>query len=131
MLRAPKQWLARVRVQLQDERGLGLAESVVAVGVLGIAVVAFIAALSAGSIAVGEQNQQVVAQSLAQTQLEYIKGCSYNTTYATVSAPPGYTISVGVNSIPDTDTDIQKITANVSRDGENILTIEDYKVDRL
>ncbi len=108
-----------------------MAESVVAVGILGVAVVAFVVALSAGSIAVREQDQQVVAQSLAQTQLEYIKGLPYDvTSYPTVDAPEGYTVSIGVSSIPDTDTDIQKVTVTITRDGENILAVENYKVNR-
>ncbi len=125
--------LARVKVGVQDQRGLGLVEALVAVAILGVAVVAFVVALSTGSIAVREGDQEVVAQSLARTQLEYIKGCSYNstaTTYPTVDTPEGYAISVEVGSIPDTGTDIQKITVTISRDGEDILTVEDYKVNR-
>ena len=123
--------LARVKKRAQDQKGLGLVESLAAIAILGIAVVAFVAALSAGSIAVREQNQDVVAQSLARTQLEYVKGCSYNaTTYPTVDTLEGYSISLGVSSIPGTDADIQKITVNITREGEDILTIEDYKVNR-
>ena len=95
--------------------------------------VAFVVALSAGSIAVGEQDKAVVAQSLAQTQLEYTKSYPYDseaTTYPTVDTPEGYTISVGVASLPDTDTDIQKITVTVSRESETIMTVADYKVNR-
>ncbi len=128
-----KQQLARARVWVQDERGLSLVESLVAVAILGIAAVAFVVALSTGSIAVREEYQEAVAQSLVRTQLEYIKGYSYDpsaTTYPTVDTPEGYTISVGVSSIPDTDTDIQKIAVTISREGEDILIVEDYKVNR-
>ena len=48
-------------------------ETLVAVAILGTSVVAFVVALSAGSIAVGEQDEIAVAQGLAQTQLEYTK----------------------------------------------------------
>ncbi len=131
MARIINQWLARVKVRIQDQRGLGLVESLAAVAILGTAVVAFVVALSAGSIAVREQDQQVVAQSLVRTQLEYIKGLSYDiTSYPTVDTLEGYTISVEVASIPDTDADIQKITVTISRDGEDLLSVEDYKVNR-
>ena len=119
-----------IKAWVQDQRGLGLPESMVAVAILGVAVVAFVSALSAGSIAVREGDQEVVAQRLARTQLEYVKSCPYDTTYSKVDEPEGYTISVGVDSIPDTDTDIQKITVTISRDGEDILIVEDYKVNR-
>ena len=124
-----KQRLKRV----QDQRGLGLVETLVAVAILGTSVVAFVAALSAGSIAVGEQDEKFVVQSLAQTQLEYTKSYPYNpeaATYPTVDTPEDYIISVNVTSIPDTDADIQKITITISRNSENIMTVEDYKVNR-
>jgi type II secretory pathway pseudopilin PulG len=125
-----QRWFSRLRVWAQDQRGLGLVESIVAVAILGSAVVTFISGLSAGIIAVREGDQEVVAQRLARTQLEYIKSCPYNTSYSKVDEPEGYTISVEVASIPDTDTDIQKITVTISREGDNILTVEGYKVNR-
>jgi len=128
-------WLAGLRVRAQDERGLGLIESMVAVAVLGTAVVAFVTALSTGSTAVRLSEYETIAQRLAQAELENIKSYTYNpeaTTYSTddVDTPEGYSISVAVSSIPDTDTDIQKVTATVSLAGEDILTVESYKVNR-
>lgn len=126
-------WLARARVWVQDERGLGLVESLVAVAISGVAVVALVLALSSGTIAVREAEHEVVAQSLAQTQLEYVKSYPYNgaaTTYPTVGTPEGYAISVEVAPIPGTDTNLQKITTTISRNGEDILIVEDYKVNR-
>jgi type II secretory pathway pseudopilin PulG len=117
----------------RGQKGLGLVEALVAVAILGTSVVAFVIALSAGSIAVAEQNEDVVAQGLAQAQLEYTKSYAYDTeasTYPAIATPEGYTISVAVSSVPGTDADIQKITASIIRDGENVLTIEDYKVNR-
>ena len=102
-------------------------------GILGTAVTAFIVALSTGSIAVREQEEQVVAQGLAQTQLEYVKSYSYDTeatAYPAVNTPGGYAISVAVSTIPDTDADIQKITVTISSEAEEILTVENYKVNR-
>ena len=125
--------MRKVKVWARDERGLGLVESLAAVAILGAAVVAFVVALSTGSIAVRESDQEAVAQSLVRSQLEYIKNYPYNpaaTTYPKVAEPEGYDISVEVNPIPDTDTDIQKVTVTISRDGEEILTVEDYKVNR-
>ena len=127
-------WLRKAKGWVQDQRGVGLVESLVAVAILGVAVVAFVMALSSGAVAVREGNQQVVAQSLARTQLEYIKNYPYDseaTTYPTVDSPEGYTISVEVDDItgPATDDDIQEITVTVSF-GDEDLTIEDYKVNR-
>ena len=126
------QWLRKLQWH-RDERGIALVESLVAVGILGTTVVTLIISLATGSIAIRETDEEVVVQSLARTQLEYIKGYTYDpdaTTYPAVATPPGYSISVGVSSTPDADPDIQKVTANISREGTLILTIEDYKVNR-
>ena len=132
MVRTIKRWFGKLRV-LQDERGLSLVESLIAVAIVGTTAVVFVVALSTGSIAVRENNQEVVAQSLARTQLEYTKGYPYDpipASYPTVNATAGYAISVNVTATPDTDTDIQKITVTISREGEDILTVVDYKVNR-
>ncbi len=127
-------WLSRAKACLVgDERGFGLVETLAAVAILGVAVVAFVIGLSTGSVTVREGNQELVAQSLAQTQLEYVKDYPYDpaaTTYPTVDTPEGYSIGVEAGSISDTDTDIQRITVTISRDGEAILTVKDYKVNR-
>ncbi len=133
MKRTIRQRLAQVKSRAQGQRGLGLVETLVAVAILGTSVVAFVVALSAGSIAVGQQDEEVVAQSLAQTQLEYTKSYTYYPgagTYPTVDTQADYAISVNVTSVPDTDTDIQKITVTISRGSESIFVVEDYKVNR-
>lgn len=124
-----KQYISKLS-RFRDEKGLSLVESIVAVAIIGVVIVVFIAALSTGSIAVREGSQAIVSQRLALTQLEYIKGCPYATTYSTIDTPEGYTVTVGIMPTPDKDQDIQKITVAVLREGENILTVEDYKVNR-
>lgn len=123
----------KIAGRLHRERGIALVESLVALAILGTTVVTLIIALATGSIAVGQTDEATVAQGLARTQLEYIKGYAYDggaTTYPAVAAPPGYAISVGVSAIAGTNADIQKITANITRAGVLVMTIEDYKVNR-
>jgi len=126
--------LAQLRIPAQGQKGLGLVETLVAVAILGTSVVAFVVALSAGSIAAaGEQEKETIAQSLAQTQVEYTKNYPFNpgaSTYPTIAKPAGYTISVGVSSVPGTDVNIQKITVTILRDSVNLLMVSDYKVNR-
>ena len=127
-MKAGKRWSRR-----PGQAGLGLVETLVAVAILGTSVVAFAVSLSAGAIAVGEQDGMVTAQSLAQTQLEDTKSYAYDAgagTYPAVAAPAGYAVTVGVSAVPGTDADIQKITVTVSLGGVGILMIEDYKVNR-
>jgi type II secretory pathway pseudopilin PulG len=117
----------------QAQIGLGLVETLIALAILGTSVTAFIAGLSAGSIAIKEQDKIASLQSLAQTQFEYTKSYAYSAgalTYPTVSAPPDYSITVGVSPVPNTDTNIQKITVTVNRDGAATVTVSGYKVNR-
>jgi type II secretory pathway pseudopilin PulG len=115
------------------ERGLGIVETLVAVAILGTAATAFIAGLSAGSLATGSQDTLAVSNGLARSQLEYTKSYTYNpsaSTYPKINAPSGYSIAVSVSAVPSTDTNIQKITVTVSSNGNAITTIEEYKVNR-
>ena len=117
----------------RGERGITLVESLVAIAILGGGVLTMVLTMSGGALAIQENDQQAAAQSLARTQLEYIKSYTYNpgaTTYPAVSVPDGYGISVVVTAVPGGDGNIQKITANVTRDGAVIMTAEDYKVNR-
>jgi type II secretory pathway pseudopilin PulG len=119
--------------RIQDQRGIGLVETLVAVAVLGTAVVAFVVSLSAGSLAVNEQAKETVAQNLAQSQLEYTKNYPYNpaaATYPAVTPPTGYTITISVNAVAGTDSNMQKITVNVLKAGSSVFLVSDYKVNR-
>jgi Tfp pilus assembly protein PilV len=128
-----KQIKREIKCRFRGQSGIGLAETLVAVAILGTAVVAFATALSAGSIAVGEHDGEVIAQGLAQSQMEYTKSHTYNPdaiTYPLLAAPEGYSLSVSVSAIPGTDADIQKITVTVNRGEEEMIKVEDYKVNR-
>lgn len=116
----------------RGQRGIGLVETLMAVAVLGTAVVAFVTALSGGSIAVGEHDRQAVSQGLAQSQMEYTQSCAFSPEgdYPLIDAPEGYSISVGVSAVPGAGDAIQKITVTISRGSEEMITVEDYKVDR-
>ena len=127
-----KKWVSRIS-RIGNESGISLVESLVAIAILGGGVLTMILAMSGGALAVNENDQEVVAQSLARTELEYIKNYTYDsgaTTYPAVSTPAGYGISVGVSVVPGGNANIQKVTANITRNGEVIMTVVDYKVNR-
>ncbi|MDP2952038.1 MAG: prepilin-type N-terminal cleavage/methylation domain-containing protein [Chloroflexota bacterium] len=111
---------------LRDQRGVSLVESLVAVALLGVAVIAPLSALSTGLLAEGVADEGVTAQSLARSQLEEIKAASYAPTYSAIQEP-GYNVSVGVTSL---DANMQKITVTILRDGRTLQVVEDYKVNR-
>jgi type II secretory pathway pseudopilin PulG len=123
----------KMNLRFRGQRGIGLVETLVAVAILGTAVVAFAVALSTGSIAVGEHDDAAIAQGLAQSQLEYTKSYAYNpgaATYPLLTAPVGYSLAVSVSAVPNTDNDIQKIIVTVNHGGEEIMRVQDYKVNR-
>lgn len=121
------------RAAVGSERGAGLVEVLVAVAIVGVTLVVFLAAVSTGSIGVATTEERVTAENLARSQLEYTKSETYlaaPASYPTVTPPAGYTVSADASSIPEGDGSVQKITVTVARDGETLLTVEDFKVDR-
>lgn len=123
--------LWKKRTGLSGERGISLAEVLVAVAIVGIALTALLSALSTGSLAVGRTDKQVTAENLARAQLEYTKGKAYSTSYEPLSPlPSGYSISIGVSSISGHDANIQKITVTIGYNGATVLVMEDFKTNR-
>ncbi len=121
------------QIDRHGQSGLGLVETLVAVGILGTSVVAFAAGLAAGSLAVMGQDRTSTAQGLAQTQMEYTKSYPYDpgaATYPAATPPPDYGIAVGVSAVPGTDANIQKITVTITREGQTVATLEGYKLNR-
>ena len=118
---------------MDGQQGVGLVEVLVAIAILGVTVTVFLAAISAGSIGVATTEERVTAENLARSQLEYTKSLPYAAapaSYATVTPPAGYALSADATSIPEGDSSVQMITVTVTRDGETLLLVEDYKVDR-
>jgi type II secretory pathway pseudopilin PulG len=122
------------RRRRRGEEGIGLVETLIAVGILGLALTVLLAAVSTGSLAVSRTEERVAAENLVRSQLEYTKSQGFlapPASYATVTpSPGGYGVAVEAASIPDTNSSIEKITVTVSRDGRELLVVEDYKVDR-
>jgi hypothetical protein len=116
------------------ERGITLVEAAVSVLLLGGGVLTMILTMSGGVLAVQVNDEEVTAQALARSQMEYIKECPYNSlavTYPVIYAPDDYTIGVTVAAVPGiSSNNIQKVTAVINRAGQTVFTIEDYKVNR-
>ncbi len=115
------------------QKGLTMLEGLISIGILGAVVILMIFAMSGGALAVNENSEEMTVQSLARNQMEYIKNLAYNSeasTYPTINTPPEYSITVSVTSVPDTNDNIQKVTANFYRNSELLMTISDYKGDR-
>jgi hypothetical protein len=124
---------AQRRRSRAGERGAGLVEVLVAVGIAGTAVVWLLTALSTGSLGVSTTDEQVTAEHLARSQLEDTKSQSFDplpAAYPTVTPVSGYDIAIDAASIAEGDGAIQLITVTVTRDAQTLAVLEGYKVDR-
>jgi type II secretory pathway pseudopilin PulG len=99
----------------------------VAVAILGLAIVVFLTGLSTALMAVRAVDERVYMENLARRQLEDTKQQPFSPslTYPTVS--PDVSLAV-TNSNPPTDT-VQVITATVSYHGKT-FQLSEYKVKR-
>ena len=112
-----------------NQRGYSLVESLIASAIVGIAITAFVAALSTASLAVQGNDKDVTAKNLAQTQMEDIMQQDYSSTgpYSKIVEPSEFSISINISAIGDHPAnEIQKIAVTVSHDQGN-TTLSTYK----
>jgi len=137
-----------------SSRGIGLIEVLIALALLGIIAITFLSGLSTASMALIIADERATAESLARSQMEFVKNQPYfdysesgHENYdgiCDVIECEGYTVEVVAEPIdPETgqpyneeegvfagDDGIQKITVTVRRDDKAVITMEGYKVER-
>ncbi|MFC1934160.1 hypothetical protein ACFLWC_00470 [Chloroflexota bacterium] len=129
------------RVSTYRESGATLLETVVALAVLGTIAVTFLSGLVTTSKAAFMADERATAESLAQSQMEWAQNYTYfDAPYDYTSAAPtltgedyvDYSANITAALLPghSSDDDIQKITVIVTRSGEQVFTLEGYKVYR-
>ena len=140
----------------KNEKGFSLIEVVIALLLLGIIGVALLSGFATASMALVIADERTTAESLARSQMEYVKNQGYNTAPAGGEAiyekitgiPGGYTIwsvnradatvedIIGVpwdsqnNQAVDTDAGLQRVKLVIKHHDKEIITLEGYKVDR-
>ncbi|TET68683.1 MAG: type II secretion system protein [Dehalococcoidia bacterium] len=120
------------------ESGVTFIETVVALAILGVIAVAFLNGLTTTSKSAFIADEQTTAESLAQSQIEWVKNASYSynaTTYSPAPIPSGkdylnYSALITAEPLRDPDDGIQKITVTVKRSDKGVTKLEGYKVDR-
>lgn len=142
---------------MKSEKGFSLAETLVAILLMGIVAVALLGGLAAASKAISIADERATAESLARTQMEYVRGQIYSAApwdYTVTSSdrdrtdqtrpswwdannPPllasdydGYTVTVTVEGLlqPGVDNCIQRITVVVSHAGKpQVITLQGYR----
>lgn len=122
-----------MNARLRSEGGFALTESLIAVAILGMTLVVFIAGLSTGLLATGQADRLSTAHELARSQMEYTKNDTFNAapyTYATVTPPATYAVTSTASTISGGDANVESITVSVSKDGVAVFSLEGYKVNR-
>ena len=138
---------------IKDERGISLVEVLIALAILALVAVAFLSGLATASKALIIADERTTAESLAKSQMEYVKDCEYDDINnppqyeidPDLDIPDGYDIEITAERLDpkgdgtDNDDGIQKITLVVEHYGEAVfifieddkkITLEGYKVDR-
>lgn len=122
-------------VQIFDgnERGVTLAETLVALAIFGIAAVVFLSGLTISSKAVMVNQERVAAESLAKSQMEYVRAQDYAASYSEIAIPAdldaqGYDVGIGVEDVHVDE--LQKITVTIDRGGDILFTLVGYMVNR-
>ena len=114
-MKNPKDIVKILCTALKSQAGMTLAETLVAIAILGVSGAVFATALSTGSIAVNNQDSIATAQALAQTQLEVVQNAVYDSTgssYTAIPAPANYTVSIASSTSIYSSVNIQKITVS-------------------
>ncbi|MCH8061727.1 MAG: prepilin-type N-terminal cleavage/methylation domain-containing protein [Chloroflexi bacterium] len=119
---------------LSGQKGFGLIEVLIAVAILSIAATAFLGAISTSAIAINKQDRKITSEALAVSQINHTKSQAYQIAPASYpiipSVPSNYAVTSNATAIVGKDGNIQLITVTVSRGGNTIYTLEDYKVNR-
>ena len=122
---------------MNGEKGTALLETLVALALLGIIAVAFLGGIGTATKATVVADEQATAESLARSEIEYLKDCAYQyftTEYPvdpTLSIPSGWSmLNPTVEALREPDDGIQKVTITVQKNGVTKLSVVMYKSDR-
>ena len=133
---------------MKDEKGFSLMEVALAIALLGIVAVAYLGALATGSKAIMIADERATAESLARTQMEYVRQQAYDANldhdppqYDTIpDIPDGYEVDVGAERLDPcgdgttNDDGIQSITVvithTVGEETKEIFSLEGYRAFR-
>ena len=124
----------RYRFTMGKQAGFGLVESLLAVAILGSTVFMLLGGLSTGAISVGILQEDIVAENLGRTQLEYTKSLPFYDapfSYQSVeSVPEGYSVTTEATPISSRDANIQRLIITVYRGDKSVYILEGFKVNR-
>ncbi|MCH8910515.1 MAG: type II secretion system protein [Chloroflexi bacterium] len=116
-----------------SQRGFVMIEMLLAVGIVGTAMLATVAAFSTASRTAAFVDDATTGQWVATSQIEFIKTAAYVLTpgtYASVPVPTDFAVSNATSDVTGGDENIQIVTVIVSRGGETVFETSAMKVNR-
>ena len=116
---------------IRNERGLTLVEVLIAMALFGILAVSFLSAFGTGLVVLTRTDERQTAKNLAESQMEHIMKQGFPGPYTLAEIPEEYAryeVEYEVETPPDRDANIQKITVIVTRGGEEVTKLEGYKM---
>lgn len=120
----------------KGQLGMTFMETLIAMSILAAVAAAFLTAMSTAARTSGIVQTRATAESLARSQMEYIKLQDYNVDgdYAVLTGlPEGYDLEVAVERLNPrgdstvNDDGLQRIVITVKRNDREVLTLEGYK----
>lgn len=143
--------IKKITATINRQGGFTLLETLTALALLAILGVVFYSSIATSSITMANAEEKVEIDNLARAQLEYTKKSEYieyiygspdtppdyvtldeldpSDPYA-ITLPDGYSIDIAAVALHEPDAGVQQIAVSVSREGESLLVVEGYKVDR-
>lgn len=115
---------------MKQEKGISLLEVIVALALLGIIGVLFLSGTVNSASARYIADEHASAKMLAESILDATKKMAYASSY-NVTVPDeytGYTANLTVENFANSN--IQKLTVAIGHNHREILTLENYKVNR-
>jgi prepilin-type N-terminal cleavage/methylation domain-containing protein len=124
---------------MKSEKGFTLIEVLLALALLGMIATTFLMAISTAAKAIMIADERTIAESLARSQMEYVKEQDYKDVYYEINIDdyPSFSIwskdEVGgvveeIVGVPLED-GLQKIELVIKNNDKEVLTLEGYKVD--
>jgi type II secretory pathway pseudopilin PulG len=108
-------------------------EVLVAIGVLGTAVLAALMSISTAAAVTSRVSEEANAEWLAASQIDIVRAAPFALTpanYPAITAPTGYTVTNTTAEFIVGQTNIQRVTITVLRDGQAVYTTSLLKVNR-
>ncbi|MBM4432708.1 MAG: type II secretion system protein [Chloroflexi bacterium] len=120
------------------EQGTTLIETLIALAILGVVAAAFLSGLTTTAKGTIIADEQATAESLARSQMEWVKKATYvygATEYSAASVPGGkdyvnYSATIDAEALNSPDNGIQRITVTINHLDKELVKLTGYKMDR-